>query len=146
MENSALAQMFFINVPVAAALAMLMQIQHNIMTTENRLTNFCHQQYTRHTYFHYSTSFLIGQNSTYLTTKENIKIKAGIGEFSRQEQEIKIDGHIVPLNEDGFVSYEIPAGRPGKHLIPIRISYKDVDGKWNYIDRQVTYTVVDSIK
>jgi gliding motility-associated protein GldM len=135
---------FFTNIPMIAAMAFLTKIQNNIYNAENRIATFCNLRVPNHegnNFEHFSC--LVGQSSTYLRTKENINIIAGIGAFTKKANaEIKINGRLIPLNDSGVASRKFSAGTPGKHRIPVVISFTDQDGEKETRSFNVDYTVV----
>jgi hypothetical protein len=140
---SSFTDFFFHNNTPFGALAMLTQFQNTISTMENKVLLYCEESTTSNYVIDDFYSVIVGQNSTYVKAGENIEITAGVGAFSTAgKPEIQINGNIVPLGNEGCAIYKVKAlKKPGKHVIPVKISYMDQDGKQQVIDKNVEYTV-----
>jgi len=77
-------------------------------------------------------SAIAAQNTTFLKSGELLEITAGVGSFSvAARPKITIDGKNIPLDPDGTAIYRIKApGKPGKHVIPVKIEFVKPDGSW----------------
>lgn len=133
---------YFNMVPTVAALTILSKFQNDIKTTENRLVQECHNKVGEVVVRFDTYKAIIGQNSTYLMPGQEIEITAGVGAFSKSAlPQITIGGQNAPLGEDGAAHVKMQAGGIGERSVPVRITYKDQDGKDQVIEQTVKYTV-----
>ncbi len=134
---------FFYSTPVVAALATLSTFQNNVRIIENRMISFCNNKMICCSFFYDVYSAIIGQNSTYVRTGEQIEITAGVGAFSKVAQpEILFGGKKVDIDETGTAVHKFNSpSKPGKYIVPVKISYTDQDGKKRTIEKAVEYTV-----
>jgi gliding motility-associated protein GldM len=135
----------FTEIPTVAALAMLTKFQNNIRIAENKTILFCLEYTHSHDIIEDFTSFsaIVGQNFKYLRAGDEVEIMAGIGEFTmRNKPEIIIDGKNIPINDEHVAISKFKAvGKPGKHFVPVQITYTDMDGKKQTIRKTVEYTI-----
>jgi hypothetical protein len=124
---------------------MLTQLENNIKVQENRLISFCHEQNSYMPFRFDVFSTLIIQSSTYVKAGDQIEITAGIGAFSTSAQpKIIIKGRNLLIGEDGATHYKFSASTiPGKHSIPVKISFTDKDGVKKEMEKRRIYTVAD---
>ena len=133
---------YFRMVPTVAALTILSKFQNDVKTSENKVVSFCHEQVGKVTVRFDTYAAIVGQNSTYLMPGQEIDITAGVGAFSKQAlPQITIGSQNVPIGEDGAAHIKMPAGPMGQRSIPVKIVYKDQDGKQQVIEKNVQYTV-----
>ncbi len=133
---------YFNMVPTVAALTILSKFQNDVKTTENRLVQECHNKVGEVVVRYDTYKAIIGQNSTYLMPGQELEITAGVGAFSKSAlPQITIGGENVPLGEDGAAHKKMQAGAIGERSVPVRITYKDQDGKDQVIEETVKYTV-----
>jgi hypothetical protein len=84
---------------------------------DNRILNLYHENSTRHFIIEDFASYsaLVSQSSAVVEPLEIIVISAGMGEFtSRNQSDITVDGHAVPVEESGLANYKFNApSKPG---------------------------------
>jgi gliding motility-associated protein GldM len=134
----------FTEIPTVAALAMLTKFQNNIRITENRTIMFCFEQITSYHHSHEIISAIVSLNSSYLQEGEEVQVTAGIGFFTGYyiKPEVIVNGKKIPINESGVAIAKFKAiGKPGKHFVPVQISYIDQDGSKQTITKTVEYTI-----
>jgi GldM N-terminal domain len=134
----------FTEIPTVAALAMLTKFQNNIRITENRTIMFCFEQITSYHHSHEIISAIVSLNSSYLQEGEEVQVTAGIGFFTGYyiKPEVIVNDKKIPINESGVAISKFKAiGKPGKHFIPVQISYIDQDGSKQTITKTVEYTI-----
>lgn len=140
--NNSWEAAYFRMVPTVAAMTILSKFQNDIKTTENKVVAFCHEQVGKVTVRFDTYAAIIGQSSNYLMPGQDIEITAGVGAFSKQALPvITIGGQTVAIGEDGAAHTKLPAGGIGNRTIPVRIAYKDQDGKDQVIEKNIEYTV-----
>ena len=141
-SNKTWEAVYFHMVPTVAALTILSKFQNDVRTSENRVVQFCHNKVGEVVVRFDTYAAIIGQNSTYLMPGQEIEITAGVGAFSKAALPIiSIGGQTVAIGEDGAAHTKMAAGGLGNRSIPVRISYKDQDGKDQVIEKNVEYTV-----
>jgi hypothetical protein len=126
------------------SIPLLSYFQNNVAMVENRLISFCNEQFTSHRLYHENYLSLVTQNIKYAKPGDEIVITAGIGAFTLMlDEKITIAGDNIPLNESAVAVYKIkaPSGI-GKHIYPVRIEYKDQDGKLQWITKEFEFTVM----
>lgn len=134
---------FFKDISHEASLAMLNRFQNNIMTIENRVTNFCNQK-VGDTYDGIDYYIpLISQNSTILRPNEKLKVYAGVGSFMTiVKPTVYVNGYKLEINVMGFAEYEqIALSKPGKYSIPVLVTYTDQFGRNQTATKAIEYTV-----
>jgi len=139
---------FFDDIPAIAALAMLSKFQNNVMIIENRTVEFCNNKVnSSHRIFSAYSGFAV-INSSYVKASEELEITSGVGAFSTAALPvISINGKNVPTDVDGAAHYKFKASsKPGKHIVPVVISYIDLDGRKQTITKNMEYTVADEGK
>ena len=136
---------FFDDNPTVAALAILSKFQNNIRINENRMTMFCYDKCSGEVVKYDTYSAIITQNSSYVKANEEIEITSGIGAFSKAAQPvITINGKTVSIDEGGAAHYKFKTSdKPGKHIVPVEISFTDQEGKKQTITKSVEYTVAN---
>ncbi|MFL5739082.1 MAG: hypothetical protein ACJ75B_02610 [Flavisolibacter sp.] len=145
-DRHELAQDLFQQTSPSEALLLLDQIQNNVKRAEYNLVLFCNEQ-VQSVGWHYTYYLpIISQSSSQVKAGEKIELMAGIGNFSRAAQAIiTINGKKIDVREDGTAHYVFPAStNSGKHIIPVRIEYTDQDGKKQFLEKNVEYTVMDT--
>jgi hypothetical protein len=86
----------------------------------------------------------VNQNMSYLKAGDKIEITPGVGSFSRAAQpKIVINGKKIELNDMAVAITKIKVSdKPGKHFIPVQITYTDQGGRQQTISKDVEYMVV----
>jgi len=135
---------YFHMVPTIAAVTILSKFQNDIKTSENKVVAFCHQQVGQVEVRFDKFAPIIGQSSNYLMPGQDLTITAGVGAFNSQAlPEISIGG--VPQKvENGIATFTTKVNGLGEGSVPIKIRYKDQDGKWQETTPSVKYTVGQS--
>ena len=125
-------------------MAFLEGLKNNCLLVERVILQYCKNKVPDYSEGFNYYSAIVGQNTTRLLTGEILVISAGKGSFSADSTlKIRINGIDVAVNEEGVAEYKIKApSNPGKHLIPVIITYKDQDGKLETIQKDVEYTVI----
>lgn len=141
---------FFDDIPVMAAIALLSKFQNDIKITENKVIEFCHNNTATVVLdcmkdVYAAFAFI---NSSYMKARDQVEITAGVGSMERRAQaSIEINGKTVALDVDGAAHYKFKASdKPGKHVVPIEVSYLDLDGNKRTVTKNIEYTVADENK
>lgn len=134
---------FFKDMPTIAVLSVLSMFQNDVRTAEKRTILFCHEQIPYRTSYCEFYSVLVGQNSSYVRKGDEIEITSGVGHLSVKAQpDIIVNGKKIPIDESGVAIAKFKAvGKPGKHSVPVQISYIDQDGNKQTISKTVEYTI-----
>ena len=134
---------FFKSISIAGALTMLSKFQNSIKIYENRTVQFCNSKVSKVDYFTFFSA-IVGQSSSYVRPGEKIEITSGVGYFSVREAkpEFTVNGKKVDTNETGVAVYRFNASlKSGKHIVPVKISFIDQEGKKQFVTKDVVYTV-----
>jgi gliding motility-associated protein GldM len=142
-EGKTFTKTFLNEIPTVEGLTMLSKFQNNIRVIESRTILFCREQIPSSDRFYEYYNGIVSQNSSCVKTGEEIEITAGIGAFSSfPKPEIIIEGKNIPINDEGVAISKFKAiGKPGKHFIPVQISYIDQNGSKQTIAKTVEYTI-----
>jgi gliding motility-associated protein GldM len=132
---------YFNMTPTVAALTMLSKFQNDVKTSENKIVNEFHNRVGQVVVRFDTYAPIVGANSTYLFPGQELQISAGIGAFSKNVKPvITIGGRNVPMNDDGVALFKTNVGN-ASGSVPIKIQYKDQDGKDQVRDLKIDYTV-----
>jgi len=144
-NNQGFYKTFFYGLSKEALLSTLSKFQNNIIINENKLLMYCLNKIPSYNDGYDLFSAFVGQSANYLRAGDNIEITAGVGAFSRTvEPKIFINGKSIELNNMALAITKIKTSKkPGKHFIPVQITYIDQDGKEQTIMKNAEYTVVD---
>jgi hypothetical protein len=136
---------YFENTGIAGALSMLHKLHNDISITENLITDYFNSQAPYPYYGYYFYHPLATINSSHLKTGQPVEVTAGIGAYStRSNPAITINGKAIPINADGMAVYNtIARGRPGKHFIPITITYYRPDGVKATVFKNIEYIIAE---
>jgi GldM N-terminal domain len=123
--------------------AFLTQLQNDVKNFENRTILFCNEQVGSISDGFETFSAIINQSSNIVEPGKEIEIKAGIGSFSKMMMpSIIINEKEIPLDDSAVSKYKIKTpDKPGNYSVPIKISYTDQDGKKQFIESRIKYTV-----
>jgi hypothetical protein len=126
------------------SIPLLSSFQNNLAMAENKLLSFCHDQTARTILICMQDMPIVFQNAKYVRPGDQIEITAGVGKFMRMvDEKIIIAGENIGINESAVATYKIKApSQIGKHTFPVRIEYKDQDGKLQWITKEVEFTVM----
>lgn len=145
-DAEAFSKTFFDDLESEGILTMLSMFQNNIMSIENRLMSFCHNQTAVVVLDCRWIVPIVGQSSSYVQPGEKIEITAGIGEFTRKNKpEIKINNVPVPLNEYDLAILKFSASKiPGKYIVPVEVCYTNDEGLRQKITKNMEHTVAQT--
>jgi gliding motility-associated protein GldM len=141
-SNKTWSSAYFHMVPTVAAMTILSKFQNDVKTSENKVIDFCHGQVGKVVVRYDAFSAIVGQSSNYIMPGQEIEVSAGVGAFSKAAApQITINGQSAPLGIEGQATLKIPGGGLGKHSVPVVIRFKDQDGNWTTVTKNVDYTV-----
>ena len=141
MGNITWAYAYFHMTPTVAALTLLSKFQNDVKTTENKIVAEFHNKVGEVVVRFDTYAPIVGANSTYFFPGQEMEISAGIGAFSKNVKPIiTIGGRNIPMNDDGVSVFKTTVGTTSGS-IPIKIVYKDQDGKEKIEERKIDYTV-----
>ncbi|MFN5333587.1 MAG: gliding motility protein GldM [Bacteroidota bacterium] len=141
LTNKTWTSVYFNMTPTVAALTMLSKFQNDIKTTENKIVNEFHNRVGQVVVRFDTYAPIVGANSTYLFPGQELQISAGIGAFSKNVKPIiTIGGRNIPMGDDGVALFKTNVGNTSSS-VPIKIQYKDQDGKDQVRDLKIDYTV-----
>jgi GldM N-terminal domain len=135
---------FFEDIPAIAAMAMLSKLQCNIVITENKMAEFCHDQVGSIRRHYYSYLGFAAINNGCAVPNEQVEITAAIVALNRAALPIiTINGKDVPVNTEGVALHKFNASdKPGKHIVRVKLSYTGADGSQREMIKEVEYTVI----
>jgi len=134
---------FFDTVSSEATMSVLTKFQNNIKVNENKLLTFCLNRIPSFIDDENWIAVLVGQNTSYLKPGDKIEITAGVGSFTqRPRPKFVIAGKEIPIDGGVAIAKLKVSDKPGKHFIPVVVSYTDQDGKMETITKPVEYTVL----
>jgi gliding motility-associated GldM-like protein len=128
------------------AMLALNKIENDVLTTEKTLTEYCYNQTATHDCgLYYSFSAIATLSSSYVKPGQPIEVNAGIGSFNAASKPaIMIDGKIIKLNNDATAVYNFTAnGKPGKHIVPVKISFTKPDGSTATVLKNLGYIIAE---
>ena len=139
------SETFFRNIPLAAGMALLSRFQNNIRISENRISRFCNENVICMNDRFDVFAVIAAQSSSYVQPGEKIQITAGVGGFTTSSSsEIVIRNVKIPLDVSGVAIYKFKASeKPGKHYVPVQISFIDQDGNKQVVNKNIEYVVSD---
>jgi hypothetical protein len=142
-KSQNLSEFFFDNVPKEQVSFLLRKFENNIRIIENRFAQFCNNKVSNSALIYHTYSVIVAQNTSYLQAGEKLEIIAGVGSFSKAAQpDIRIKGIKIPIDESGAATYKFPvSNKPGKHFIPVEISFTDEEGIKRNETKRIEYTV-----
>jgi gliding motility-associated protein GldM len=133
---------YFHMVPTVAGMTILSKFANDVKTSENRVVEFCHNQVGKVVVRYDAFAAIVGQSSNYIMPGQDIEISAGVGAFSRAAAPtITINGQNAPLGAEGQATLKVNGGALGKHSVPVLIRFKDQDGIFQTVTKNVEYTV-----
>ncbi|MEO5944057.1 MAG: gliding motility protein GldM [Ferruginibacter sp.] len=133
---------YFHMVPTVASITILSKLQNDIKNTESQGAKFLLSQVGAVEVVYDKFIPLISQSSNYVMPGDEITIRAGVGAFSSSgAPTVSINGQNFDAAATGYGETKINAAGGGPHSIPIRITFKDQQGKVQNIDSKVDYVV-----
>jgi hypothetical protein len=137
---------FFDRLSTEGIISMLNKFQNNVKINENKLLTYCLFKIPSYIDGYNWLAAFAFPNSMYLKAGDKIEITAGVGSFNRSAlPKIIVRGKNIPINEMGVAIAKFKAStKPGKHFVPVEISYTDQDGKRQTIAKTIEYTVLEN--
>ncbi|MBU6158397.1 MAG: gliding motility protein GldM [Bacteroidetes bacterium] len=141
LGNVTWAYAYFHMTPTVAALTLLSKFQNDVKTTENKIVTEFHNKVGEVVVRFDTYAPIVGANSTYLFPGQELQISAGIGAFSKNVKPIiTIGGRNIPMNDEGISVFKTNVGN-SSGSVPVKIQYKDQDGKDQVKELKIDYTV-----
>lgn len=130
---------------VAATLSMLTKLQNNVVTIENRMISYFHSKPSGPAFICEFESTIVAQSCSNVGPGETIEITAGIGSLAwRGKPYMEINGKTIHVGNEGVAKYKLKASaKPGKHSVPVRVSFINQDGKMQTNELNIKYTVTE---
>lgn len=129
------------------AMVVLNKLENDILNTGAILMEYCCNQvgYVDGRGFYERYNAIAVLNSSYVKRGQTIKVIAGAAAFGRAANpEVSIEDREIKLDEEGVALYKFKAtGKPGKHIIPVKISFKKINGHTSSVIRKLEYTIAD---
>ncbi|MGB4844223.1 MAG: hypothetical protein WBP16_07150 [Ferruginibacter sp.] len=133
------------NLPVIAAIALLNKFENDILVLENETISYCYYNIGEYVESYSVIRTIVGQNSNYIKSGEDIEITVGLGIFSISNRpEIFINGKRVPLDENAVAIYKMKTPvKAGRYFVPVEIKYTDMNGSKASAIKEICYTVFE---
>ncbi|MBK6379815.1 MAG: hypothetical protein IPF72_08800 [Chitinophagaceae bacterium] len=137
-------KIFFGEIPVIAAMAMLSKFENNVKIIENEFIMFCHSKSHHFMIIDDFPQPLISQSKSYVKGGEQIEITAGIGSYSAVVQpKFFINGNVISPDDQPIAVYKLKAiNKPGKYYVPVKIEFTKADGAKETMEKNIEYTVI----
>lgn len=133
---------YFHMVPTVASITILSKLQNDIKNTESQGAKFLLSQIGAVEVVYDKFIPLISQSSNYVMPGQEITVRAGVGAFSSSgAPQVSINGQNFDASATGYGETKVAAGGGGPHTIPIRITFKDQQGKVQTLEDKVEYVV-----
>ena len=133
---------YFHMVPTVASETILSKLQNDIKNTESQGAKFLLSQVGAVEVVYNKFIPLISQTSNYVMPGQEITVRAGVGAFSSSgAPQVSINGQNFDASGTGYGETKITASGGGPHTIPVRITFKDQQGKVQTLDEKVEYVV-----
>jgi gliding motility-associated protein GldM len=134
---------YFRMVPTVAAMTILSKFQNDVRTSENKVVSYCHEQVGKVEFRFNAYEAIVGQNTKVLLPGQELEINAGLAAFNTDNKPtVTIGNTTVPVNEKGLAVWKNKVSTSGK--IPVKISFKNQEGKDEFRNFDVEYTVGQS--
>lgn len=126
-------QMFFLD-----------QLRNDCLLTEKTLLKYCTAKIPIGDDNFSIYKAIIAQNMSVFSPGETLIITAGKGAFSGDPYlKVKAGDQLVKIDESGIAEFRIKVpSSPGKHILPVEMTFTDQDGKLQTILKEVAYSVV----
>lgn len=133
---------YFHMTPAVAAITILSKFENDVKNTEAQVVEFCHKQIGEVEVIYDAFQAFAQSNTQYAMPGEELVITAGIGAFSKAAKPIiTVDGANVVVKEDGTAEYKTVVSNSGSFSKKVRVTYTRPDGKPDFVDKEVKYTV-----
>lgn len=125
----------------------LLKLKNDIRNMENMAVLFCRNQIGSLDGDALFEKFqpIAAMNSSVVKTGQEIIVDVGVGEFKLTSNPIfSINGINVLPNENGVGEYKMKIKKkPGKYVIPVKITYTKRNGQLDSLERGMEYIVVE---
>ena len=125
--------------------ASLTRLQNNIKIIENKVINFCHEQVGTTGGPCIVDWPFAGISSSVVEPGQRIEIIAGMSSFNQYTNtKVFIYGRPIQLKEDALAVCRFKAQtKPGKYYVPVKMNYKDQNGRQQTVQKEIEYIVAD---
>lgn len=133
----------FKNSSLSQALCLLQKIKNSILLTENELLNYSlNNSYGIIDNYSKFELITIADRRHYKNGDEMV-IYSGVGSFSMISiPKFFIDGKKTPVDENGVAVYKtVVNGKPGKHIISVKVDYTGNNGARQTVEKHLEYEV-----
>jgi hypothetical protein len=120
----------------------LNKIKSEVLVTERDLVSYFNSQI--------KASYICGGpfpiaviSSSYVRAGQSVEVTAGILQFTVvTNPRISINGKEIKLDSDDRAVYKFTAeGKPGKHIIPVKVDYYRADGEKEEVRKNIEYII-----
>jgi hypothetical protein len=128
-------------------LMMLNKTENDILVSENMLIDYFSSNigYLDGPSIYTSFSAIATLSSSYVKTGQPIEVWAGVGSFSdASSPRIFINGNRIPFDDGPVARYKFKTrGKPGKHVVEVKIEYTKPDGVKAIMDEKLKYIIAE---
>lgn len=129
------------------AMVILNKLENDILNTGTMLMEFCCNQvgYVDGRGFYEKFNAIAFLNSSYVKRGQTIEVTAGAAAFGRAANpRVSIDDREIELDNEGVALYKFKAtGKPGKHIVPVKIAFKKINGYTSSVIKKLEYIIAD---
>jgi len=142
-ETTSWSDYYFKNATVIAAISEITKLQLDIRIAENQIANYCFNHIARRTYKIDQLIPVISADNQVVEEGERYSARIYLGAVDKSQfYQIKINGHPLLDEQDGYGQYETIASGLGKKEVNVDIGIKDNDGPDKHFISSTTYTVI----
>lgn len=122
------------------------KLMNDLLLTRAMLMDYCNSKVglNEGCYFDKISAIAV-LSSSYVKAGQTIEVTAGAAEFStKRKPGVSIFGKEIKLDEQGVALYKFKAiGSPGKHILPVKISFLWKNGSPGSLTKNLEYTIAD---
>lgn len=141
-ENMEWADVYFHMTPTVAALTILSKFENDVKNATAQAVEIFHKKVGQVELIYDKFQAIASQSSQYLMPGQELVITGGVGAFnSKAQPSVSVDGANVPINADGVGEYKTVVSSPGTFSKKVKISFIKPDGKSDFVEKEIKYTV-----
>lgn len=129
------------------AMVVLNKLENDILNTGTMLMEYCCNQvgYVDGRGFYEKYNAIAVLNSSYVKRGQTLEVTAGAAAFGRAANpRVSIDDKEIQLDKDGVALYKFKAaGKPGKHIVPVKIAFKKINGYTSSVIKKLEYIIAE---
>lgn len=144
-DSEEFVRLFFKNIPIIGAIAILNKFQNDVEINESNFNQFCMSKTYSWGWTSETPHGFINLNSNSVKPGGDIQITAGFGYFTSMYQpKFIIDGKEFVINNEGLIEYKFKTEfKPGNYSKRVQIEYILPDGTKASQYKDVEYSVME---